>query len=155
MKVNFISSNNNPYFGKLRYRNRELVERAIASKPEIKECLKQAEKDLENTDHEMVVYSNDGYLCSHYVDLGKGLSLTYIDEAKTSESSLNTLEVVGFVYDVDTGYKSIEYNECEIKFKDPTVAKKYEEAINACDDENRDVACIKRAVLVTKALDEE
>ena len=154
MKVNLIN-NNSPYFGKLLYRNKPMVEKALKGKPEIQECIQRAAEDLKDTEHEMVIYSNDGNLLSHHVEVGEDQCLTYIDCAKKSEESPNTLKVYGFVYDVVEGYKSIDYNECEIKFKDENNVTKYEQLINSCNDENRDIACLKRAVIVTKALDEE
>ena len=153
MKVNLI--NNSPYFGKLLYRNKPMVETALKGKPELKEYIEQAVEELKDTKHEMVIYSNDGNMLSHHVEVGEDQCLTYIDCAEKSEESPNILRVFGFVYDIVAGYRSIDYNECEITFKDENNVTKYEQLINSCDDENREIACLKRDVIVTKALDEE
>ena len=151
MQVYF--SNHHINFGTLKYQNKELVDQAICKKTELKTCLKQAENDLKDTKSNLVIYSPDGYLLSHYVELDNDDRLTYIEGAKRNEKQRNILEVSGYVYDSVNGFKDIDYAKCDFIFKSEAAAEAYEQAIS----ENKgtsDINCIKRAVIITKAQDE-
>ena len=152
MQVYF--SNHHINFGTLKYQNKQLVDQAICKKTELKTCLKQAENDLKDTKSNLVIYSPDGYLFSHYVELDNDDRLTYIEGAKRNENQRNILEVSGYVYDSVDGFKDIDYAKCDLIFKSETAAEKYEKAINNYKSTS-DVDYINRAVLVAKAIDED